>query len=70
MKTKKTPAGAEVLADAVDHFEERAAIREHDGGQTCANAEASALIEAATFHSISAVQFKAALVAKVERDQL
>ena len=32
--------------DAFDHFEERAAIREFDGGQTRAEAEAAALAEA------------------------
>ncbi|WP_109313040.1 hypothetical protein [Ruegeria sp. AU67] len=68
-ETEKTPAGADRLADAIDHFEERAAIREYDGGQNRLQAEAVALIEAATFHGVSTGEVKAALMAKMERAQ-
>lgn len=68
-ETEKTRFTADRLADAVDHCEERVAIREHDGGQPRPKAEAAALIEAATFHGISTETLKAALTARNERAQ-
>lgn len=58
---KKTPHTADALADALDHFEERAAIREHDGGQTRAEAEAAAMLEAAEAYGIPADELRDAL---------
>jgi len=45
--SEAAPPAETCEADALDRYEERAAIREHDGGQTRAEAEAAALGEAA-----------------------
>jgi hypothetical protein len=47
LRRARCPLSEEALADACDHFEERAAIREHDGGQPRPEAEAAAMVEAA-----------------------
>ncbi len=64
VENEKTPAGAEVLADALDHFEERAAIREYDGGQPRSDAERETLMEAARAAGIDVIDLQAARDAK------
>ncbi|WP_058275775.1 hypothetical protein [Ruegeria atlantica] len=54
------------ITDAVDHFEERAAIREYDGGQNRSEAKAAALIEAARAAGIVVTDLRTAIAARRE----
>lgn len=53
----------EKITDAIDHFEERAAIREYDGCQPRSEAEAAALIEAARAAGVEVIDLRAAIAA-------
>jgi hypothetical protein len=61
-----SPVDPEVLADALDCFEERAAIREYEGGQTRVEAEIAAMHEAAETYGIATEALRAAVAAKVK----
>ena len=60
-----TPADqSEKVTDAVDHFEERAAIREYDGCQHRREAEREAMIEADRAAGIGVIDLRAAIAAR------
>ncbi len=52
------------IEDAIDHYEERAALREYDGGQTRSEAEREALIEAARAAGVSVIDLRDAIQQK------
>ena len=49
------------LTEAINHYEERAAIREFDGGQPRIAAEAAALIETSKLYQMPAADLRAAI---------
>jgi len=59
-----TDGKTEKIIDAVNHFEERAAIREYDGKQTRSEAEAAALFEAVNAAGVEVVQLSMAIAAR------
>lgn len=60
------PIEPEKMKGAREYFEERAAIREYDGGQPRSEAEADALIEAARATGLKLIDLRAVLAGKNE----